>query len=172
VRVAGAARPALDAVKAAAASVNPGIVLEFTVVSEQLRQSLARDELMAALAGAFGVLAALLATIGLYGVIAYMVARRQNEIGVRIALGAGRGTVVGMVMREAAVLLGAGLVAGTALALWATRAAAGFLFGIKPNDPLTFAGAIALLAAVALLASYAPALRASRVEPIEALRQD
>jgi ABC-type antimicrobial peptide transport system permease subunit len=105
-------------------------------------------------------------------VIAYMVARRRNEIGVRIALGANRGSVIGLVLREAVVLLGAGLVIGTGLALWATRAASTMLFGLKPNDPATFAGAIALLAAVALLASYAPARRASRVEPMQALRED
>jgi ABC-type antimicrobial peptide transport system permease subunit len=127
---------------------------------------------MAALAGAFGILAAVLATVGLYGVIAYMVAKRQNEIGVRIALGAGRGTVIGLVMREAAVLVAAGVAIGTGLALWATRAVDKMLFGLKPNDPATFAGAIALLAAVALLASYAPALRAARVEPMQALRED
>jgi putative ABC transport system permease protein len=172
VRISGPARPALDNVKATIAAVHPGIVIDFRIMSAQVKESLARDRLMAALAGAFGVIAGLLATIGLYGVIAYMVARRRNEIGVRIALGAGRGNVIALVLREAVLLIAAGLVAGTGLALWATRTADKLLFGLKPNDPATFAGAIALLAAVALLASYAPALRASRVEPIEALRQD
>ena len=122
--------------------------------------------------GAFGILAALLATIGLYGVIAYMVARRRNEIGVRLALGAGRARVIGMVLREAVGLLAAGLAIGTALARWATGAAEKMLFGLKPGDPATFAAAIALLAAVALIASYAPARKASRVEPMQALREE
>ena len=127
-------------VKSAVAAVNPGIIIDFTILSAQVRESLMRDRLMAVLAGAFGILAALLATIGLYGVIAYMVARRQNEIGVRLALGAGRGRVIGLVLREAVGLLAAGLVIGTALARWATGAAEKMLFGLKPNDPATFAG--------------------------------
>ena len=171
-RISGPPRQALDQVKAAVAAVNPGIVIEFHLMSARLRDTLTRDRLMAALAGAFGILAGLLATIGLYGVISYMVARRQNEIGVRIALGAGRGRVIRLVLREAVGLLAAGLVVGTGLALWITRTAQKLLFGLKPNDPATYAGAIALLAAVALLASYAPARRAARVEPMQALRED
>ncbi len=167
-----APKQALESVKAAAAALNPNIIVEFRVLSTQVRDSLTRDRLMAVLAGAFGVLAGLLATIGLYGVIAYMVARRRNEIGVRIALGAGRSNVIGLVLREAAGLLAAGRVIGTGLALWATRAAEKILFGLKPNDPRTFAGAIVLLAAVALAASYAPARKASKVEPMEALRTE
>jgi ABC-type antimicrobial peptide transport system permease subunit len=172
VRIAGAPRTAFDSIKAAAAAVNPNVIVQFTPLSALVRDSLTRDRLMAVLAGAFGVLAGLLATIGLYGVIAYMVARRRNEIGVRIALGAGRGNVIGLVLREAVVLLAAGLVLGTGFALWATRAAKALLFGLKPNDPATFVGAVALLAAVALVASYAPARRASKVEPMDALRTD
>jgi len=159
-------------VKGAVAEVHPGIVIEFHVMSTQLQESLMRDRLMATLAGAFGFLAAVLATLGLYGVIAYMVARRRNEIGVRMALGADRGRVVRLVLREATLLLAVGLVVGTGLALWAGRAASAMLFGLKANDPATFAGAIALLAAVALIASYAPARRASRVEPMQALREE
>src|SRR6202043_2969176 len=110
-------------VKAAVAEVHPGIVIEFHVMTAQLQESLRRARLMATLAGAFGFLAAVLATLGLYGVTAYMVARRRNEIGVRIALGAARGRVVRLVLREAALLLAAGLAIGTGLALWAGRAA-------------------------------------------------
>jgi predicted permease len=159
-------------VKAAVAEVHPGIVIEFHVMTAQLQESLLRDRLMATLAGAFGCLAGVLATLGLYGVIAYMVARRRNEIGVRMALGADRGRVVRLVLREAALLLLVGLAIGTGLALWAGRAASTMLFGLKANDPATFAGAIGLLAVVALLASYAPARRASRVEPMQALREE
>ena len=171
-RISGPAQRVFGGVKAAIAAVNPGIIIDFKILSAQIRESLMRDRLMAVLAGAFGVLAALLATIGLYGVIAYMVARRQNEIGVRLALGAGRARVIGMVLREAVGLVAAGLVIGTALARWATGAAEKMLFGLKPSDPATFAAAIALLAAVALIASYAPARKASRVEPMQALREE
>jgi ABC-type antimicrobial peptide transport system permease subunit len=120
----------------------------------------------------FGGLAAVLATIGLYGVMSYMVARRRNEIGIRMALGAGRRDVVRMVMGEAAVLLLAGVVVGTGLAIAAGRAAATLLFGLRPGDPATLALAAGGLAVVAMLASYLPALRASRLEPIEALREE
>jgi putative ABC transport system permease protein len=171
-RTSGPMRQVFDGVKSTVAGVNPGMIIDFKVLSTQVRESLMRDRLMAVLAGAFGILAALLATIGLYGVIAYMVARRQNEIGVRLALGAGRGRVIGMVLREAVGLLAAGLIIGTALARWATGAAEKMLFGLKPSDPATFAAAIALLATVALVASYAPARKASRVEPMQALREE
>jgi predicted permease len=159
-------------VKAAVAEVHPEIAIQFQVMTAQLQDSLMRDRLMATLAGSFGFLAAVLATLGLYGVIAYMVARRRNEIGVRIALGADRSRVVRLVLREAALLLAAGLGIGTGLALWAGRAASAMLFGLKANDPVTFAGAIGLLAVVALIASYAPARRASRLEPMQALREE
>jgi len=159
-------------VRATIGEVHPGIVIEFHVMTSQLQESLMRDRLMATLAGAFGFLAAVLATLGLYGVIAYMVARRRNEIGVRMALGADRGRVVRLVLREAALLLAVGLAIGTGLALWAGRAASAMLFGLKANDAATIAAAIALLAVVALIASYAPARRASRVEPMQALREE
>src|SRR5206468_9711036 len=107
------------------------------------------------------VLAALVATIGLYGVMSYMVARRRNEIGIRMALGADSRDVVRMVMREAAVLLGAGLVVGGVMAIVAARTATAMLFGLQPWDPPTLAGAVLALAAVAIVASYLPALRAS-----------
>ena len=150
--------------------MNPGFVLEFRVMTVQIEESLLRDRLMAVLAGAFGVLAALLAAIGLYGVIAYMVARRQNEIGVRMALGADRASVVRLVLREAMMLLAAGLVIGVGLALWAGRAAATLLFGLKPNDAVTFVVASVLLAVVAAAAGYVPARRASGMDPMDALR--
>ncbi|HEY1497368.1 MAG TPA: ABC transporter permease [Candidatus Solibacter sp.] len=162
----------MRSVKAAIAQVHPAIGVEFHSLSDRVQESVRRDRLMAMLAGAFGLLAAVLATLGLYGVIAYMVARRRNEIGVRVALGADRGRVVRLVLREALLLLAVGLVIGTGLALWAGRAAGALLFGLKPYDPPTLAMAILLLAAVALLASYWPAQRASRMEPMSALRED
>ncbi|HKE24023.1 MAG TPA: ABC transporter permease [Bryobacteraceae bacterium] len=159
-------------VKAAAAEVSPATSVEFTVLTKQLADTLLRDRLMATLAGAFGLLAGVLATIGLYGVMAYTVARRRNEIGIRIALGAGRAGVVGLVLREAAVLLGCGLAIGVGLALWLGRAARSLLFGLKPSDGATLAAAMLLLAAVALAASFVPARRASRLEPMQALREE
>jgi putative ABC transport system permease protein len=156
----------------AVAEIHPGLGVDFTVLTTQLKESLMRDRLMAALAGAFGFLAGLLAVLGLYGVIAYMVARRRNEIGVRIALGASRGRVITLVLREAILLLAIGLVLGTALAAWAGQAAASLVYGMTPRDPLTLGGAAVLLAIVALIASYGPAWRASRLQPMEALRDE
>jgi putative ABC transport system permease protein len=157
---------------AAVAEVNAGFGLDFRVLSTQLNESLMRDRLMAALAGAFGLLAGTLAVLGLYGVIAYMVARRRNEIGVRIALGASRGRVIRLVLREAMLLLLAGLILGTILSAWAGQAAASLLYGLKPRDPATLGGAVALLAIIALIASYGPAWRASRLQPMDALRDE
>ncbi|SPE37604.1 membrane hypothetical protein [Candidatus Sulfopaludibacter sp. SbA3] len=159
-------------IQASVAQVHPAIGIAVHSLSGQIQGSLMRDRLMAMLAGSFGVLAAMLATLGLYGVIAYMVARRRNEIGVRVALGADRARVLRLVLREAALLLAVGLTVGLGLALWAGRAAGALLFGLKPNDPPTLAMAVLLLAAVALLASYWPALRASRMEPMSALREE
>jgi putative ABC transport system permease protein len=158
--------------EAAVAGIHPGLGVDFTVLTTRIKQSIMRDRLMAALAGAFGLLAGLLAVLGLYGVIAYMVARRRNEIGVRIALGASRGRVIALVLREAILLLAIGLMLGAALAAWAGQAAASLVYGMKPRDPLTLGGACALLAIVALLASYGPARRASRLQPMAALRDE
>jgi ABC-type antimicrobial peptide transport system permease subunit len=120
----------------------------------------------------FGLLAALLATIGLYGVISYMVACRSGEIGIRMALGANRGDIVGMVMREAGTLLVIGLVGGAVLSLFAARAAAALLYGLKPGDPLTLAGSALILSAAAAAASFLPARRAARLDPMAALREE
>ena len=170
VRTAGRPQDAFHTLKAAIAAVNPGFVLELRVMTVQIEESLLRDRLMAVLAGAFGVLAALLAAIGLYGVIAYMVARRQNEIGVRMALGADRASVMRLVLREAMMLLAAGLVIGIGLALWLGQAAAKLLFGLKPNDAVTFVAASVLLGVAAAAAGYVPARRASGMDPMDALR--
>jgi putative ABC transport system permease protein len=159
-------------VTAALAQMNSSIVLQFQTMETQVRDSLLRERLMATLSGFFGALAALIATIGLYGVMSYMVARRRNEIGIRMALGAGRADVVRMVMREATLLLGAGLIVGIALAIAAARTATTLLFGLQPWDPSTLAIAAVALAAVAALASYLPAVRASRLEPTIALREE
>jgi len=172
VRTAGRPQDAFHALKAAVAAVNPSFILEFKVMTVQIAESLQRDRLMAVLAGVFGVLAGVLAAIGLYGVIAYMVARRQNEIGVRMALGADRASVIRLVLREAMMLLAAGLVIGIGLALWAGQAAAKMLFGLKPNDAATFVAASVLLTVATAAAGYVPARRASGMDPMDALRME
>jgi predicted permease len=171
-RVAGSTGNLLSSIKAGVADINPTIGIEFRSFSAQLRESLLRERLMATLSGGFGVLAGLLAGLGLYGVIAYMVARRRNEIGVRIALGANRGRVIRLVLREAMVLLVVGLIAGVLISLWAGRAAAALLFGLKPYDLVSMFAASLLLAGIALLASYLPARRAAALEPMAALRDE
>jgi len=158
--------------KRAAEKVDPQMSIQFVPFKTQVEDSLLRDRLMATLSSFFGFLAAALATVGLYGVISYMVARRRSEIGIRMALGASRSNVLRLVLNEAAVLLSAGLIVGTVLALSSGKAAETLLFGLKPTDPLTIAMAVSLLACVALLASFFPALRAARTEPMAALREE
>jgi putative ABC transport system permease protein len=164
--------PLISLVKQAAGGINPAMVLNFTVFRTQIREGLLREQLMAMLSGFFGALALVLAMVGLYGVISYMVVQRRNEIGVRMALGASRRGILLMVLQEAAVLLGIGLASGTALALFAGRAATSLLYGLKPTDPLTLAAAILGMTAVALLASLLPAQRAASVNPMVALREE
>jgi len=167
---------ALDSLTASVESsilqVSPNVVIEFSVFRRQIRDTLQRERLMASLSGFFGFLAGVLATIGLYGVISYMVVRRRNEIGIRMALGADRGRVLSLIMREAALLLAIGLALGAGISLASTRAASSLLFGLKAHDPLTFALAAVTLAAVAAAASYLPAIRAARIHPTEALREE
>jgi putative ABC transport system permease protein len=153
-------------------AANPGIAFNFRVFKTQIRESLVRERLMATLSGFFGALAALLASIGLYGVLSYAVAQRTQEIGVRLALGADRGRIVKMIMREATLLLVIGLAVGILLALAAAKTAGALLYGLQPHDPATYLLAVTLLAAVAAAASYLPARRASRVDPMVALRCD
>jgi ABC-type antimicrobial peptide transport system permease subunit len=171
-RVQGPPGPVMKAAKAAMAEVDSSMNLSFRSLSGQLEDSLLRERLVATLSGAFGLLAELLATLGLYGVISYMVGRRQSEIGVRMALGADRASIIRLVLREAMLLLAVGLVVGTAIVLWAGRAAASMLFGLKPYDPVSLFTAAALLAAIALAASYIPARRAAALDPMIALRDE
>jgi predicted permease len=152
--------------------VNPEIAIEMRVIGQSVRDGLVRERLMAALSAAFGALAGLLAAIGIYGVMSYTVTRRANEIGIRLAMGASRGGVLRLVIGEAVWLVGAGIFIGTALGLGAAKAARSLLFGLQPGDPLTMASAIALLATIGLIASYLPARRASRVDPMNVLRQE
>ncbi len=131
-----------------------------------------QDRLLARLSIAFGVVAVLLAAIGLYGVLSYGVARRTNEIGIRKALGAREGTLIGMIMRETSWLVVVGMIAGAAASVAATRLITSRLYGLSPNDPTTFTVAIVGLMLIATLAAWLPAYRASRVDPLIALRQE
>jgi len=171
VRTSGDAASADAAIRRAAAAegarISPVVVLR-----DQVREGLARERLLSWLSGMFGVIAGLLAAIGLYGVMSYTVARRSNEIAIRVALGAASRDVLGLMLRQAARLVVAGLAFGAAAALAASRAARTLLFGLEPNDPATFVGAAILLTAVALIAAYLPAARASRVSPIVGLRAE
>jgi putative ABC transport system permease protein len=166
----------IDAVIPAAArkiaEVNPLIDIDFSILSDTIRNGLVRERLMAALSGAFGVLAGLLAAVGLYGVMSYTVARRSNEIGIRLAMGARGGDVLKMVIAEAGWMVGAGVVIGVVLGLGAANAARTLLFGLQPTDAVTLVSAAALLIAIGLTASYLPARRASRLDPVTTLRQD
>lgn len=171
-RLTGPPGAVMDRANKAIGQINAQIGIEYRPFSVQLQESLLREKLMATLSGGFGILAGLLSTLGLYGVIAYMVARRRNEIGLRMALGASRGHITAVVLREAAVLVFAGLAAGLLLVLWAGRTAETLLYGLAANDVSTLAVAGAVLAGVALLASYLPSRRAAAIDPIAALREE
>jgi len=169
---AGAPTALIPGVKSAIAEVNRDVSLQFSTLATQVDESLIRERLLATLSGFFGALALLLATIGLYGVMSYNVARRRNEIGIRMALGAEQQRVLNMVLREVGILIGIGLAIGTGAALATTRLLESFLYGIKSSDPLTLSLAAAVLALVAAVAGYLPAHRASRLDPMAALREE
>jgi putative ABC transport system permease protein len=141
-------------------------------MGEHLAAALVPSQVAAGLFGVFGVLALLLAAFGVYGVTAYAVSRRTHEIGVRMALGARAPDVLRLVVVEGMSLVGVGLAAGLLVALLATRAVEGALYGVSATDPLTFAGVTLLLALAALLACLVPARRATRVDPMVALRYE
>ena len=162
----------IPAVKSIAAEVSPGITLEFNTFEEQVSASLRRPRLLATLSGFFAALALTLAVIGLYGMVAYGVARRRSEIGVRLALGAARGRVLRMVLADAGKLALVGIVAGVATALGTTRLLQSFLYGLTANDTRTLALSAVLLGGAAMAASLLPAWRAASLDPTETLREE
>ena len=145
---------------------------EVKPVTLRIRESLYTDRLIAVLASAFGLLATLMSAIGLYGVVAYAVARRTAEIGLRMALGALPGDVLRMVLGEAGRMAAAGIAIGLAAAFGLSRLVESQLFGVKAADPAIYAGAALVLAAVAMAAALAPGWRASRIQPVEALKDE
>jgi len=147
-------------------------VADITTQSRRIDQTISQERTFAQLCACFGALALLMACVGLYGTMAYAVARRTGEIGIRMALGATRGRVVRMILREVAVLSAFGLLVGLVAAYQTTVFLKSFLFGVKPNDPFAIGGSVAILIACALLAGYLPAFRASRIDPMAALRNE
>jgi ABC-type antimicrobial peptide transport system permease subunit len=137
-----------------------------------LGQGLWAPRMGAFLMGAFGLLALLLATVGIYGVLAYSVAQRTQEVGIRMALGASRASVLGLIVKQGMTLVGIGVCIGIVGALGLARLMASLLFGVKASDPLTFAAATLVLAAVAFVATYLPARRATAVDPVVMLRYE
>lgn len=153
--------------------IDPNVpVYQLRTTDEQIDNSLRTERLVASLSSVFGLLATLLAVIGLYGVMAYTVARRTREIGIRMALGAVQGSVVWMVMSEVLVLIAIGIAAGLPIALALGQLAQSQLYGLAPHDALTLSMAAVTLAAVAGLAGFVPAMRASRIDPMQALRYE
>jgi putative ABC transport system permease protein len=162
----------IPAARAAIGQVNRGISLEFRNFETQVDESLLQPKLVALLSAFFGGLALLLAMIGLYGVTAYGVARRQAEIGIRMALGAQPGVVIWLVLREVAVMLAIGTALGLAASVAAGRLVASLLYGMKPHDMAPLAVAALLLTAATGMAAYLPARRAARLDPMTALREE
>jgi len=162
----------ISAVREKLSQLYPTMRVSYHLYQTEIQDGLVRERLMAMLSGFFGALAALLATIGLYGVISYIIAMRRNEIGIRMALGASRRDVTGIVLRQTLGLLALGVGIGLALALAATSGARALLYGLGPNDPLSLIGAAVFLAIVALAASFWPAYRATRHDPMKALRYE
>jgi predicted permease len=172
VRIAQSPNVAVAQIKSVAARVDPRFGLKFTALSDQVARTLVRERMLAALSGFFGALALLLAMIGLYGVMAYMVTRRKVEIGIRVALGATRARIVGLVLGDVFRMMLVGIILGGVGAIVLSRLLVTFLYGVTPNDPRTVLMAVGALTVAAFVAGAIPARRAASMEPLEALRED
>jgi putative ABC transport system permease protein len=173
VRTSGSAAESVPSIVAAARSADAGVpVYRAVAMTDRLRVILAPQLAGTALLGVFSVLAVVIASLGIYGVVAYGVSQRTREIGIRIALGAQSDAILRLVVGRTAVFVGAGIVIGIAVAIPLGRAAAGFLYGVGSTDVATFAGTIGMMVLIAGAAAYLPARRAMRAEPLRALRTD
>jgi ABC-type antimicrobial peptide transport system permease subunit len=153
------------------ANINPDLtIVSFKSLDYQVADNFNGERLISRLTGLFGLLALTIASVGLYGITSYSVARRTNEIGVRMALGANRGNVVSLVMSRALVLVAVGLAIGIPIALLAGRLMRTQLYGVRTYDPMTLAAAVVVLSSSAALAGFIPARRAASIEPMHALR--
>lgn len=171
-RTSGEAWPLAPSVTTLIEDVHPMISFRFTTLSEQVAASLTRPRILAVLSGFFGAVAILLAMIGLYGTLSYRVTSRRAEIGVRLALGAARTRVLGMVLGEVGRLVIVGVALGAVVALASTRLLGTFLFGVTASDPVTLALSAVALAVVAMTAGALPAWRAARLDPMVTLREE
>jgi ABC-type antimicrobial peptide transport system permease subunit len=173
VRTAANDASVIAAIREAVAGVDSELpIFDVRTQNEQIASTVSQERLFVVLTSAFATLALVLACVGIYGIVANTVARRTNEIGIRIALGAARRQVLLMILREAAILSAIGAVMGAAASMGQTRYIQSMLFGVEPIDPATIAGAVVLMLLVALLAGWMPARRASRLEPMAALRHE
>jgi predicted permease len=173
VRTAGDPAASADLVRSVAGRVDPDLPLyNVKTLESQISESIVRDRLVAWLTSLFGLVAVILAALGLYGVVAFSVARRTREIGVRIAMGARKGDILVLVLRQTGLLVIAGILAGICGAFAVTRLFASLLYETKPSDPAAFVAATLVLTAAAALASYLPARRAARTDPVIALRHE
>jgi predicted permease len=170
VRFAGPSASMINETRKAIQTMDSSLSLEFSLLSDQVNDSLRQQDLIAGLSSLFSILALALACIGIYGVVACNISRRTSEIGVRMALGARRSDVLGMILRQSLLLVGSGIAAGIPAAILASRLMRSMLFGVDPGDPLTIALTIAAMTTTAILAAFGPARRASRIDPMEALR--
>jgi ABC-type antimicrobial peptide transport system permease subunit len=162
----------IAAVKQRVARLDPSIHMGTSVLKTQIREGLARERLLAWLSGFFGVLAAALVMIGLYGLVSYTTLLRRNELGIRLALGAQRGNILWLVLRQGLNLAVVGIAIGLVGALALTHFLSSLLFDLKPTDPATLIATPLLLVAVASIACWLPARRAAKVDPMEALRYE
>jgi hypothetical protein len=173
VRTEGDAAPVAETVREVLHELDPLIPLaQVRPLVNVRRESMAREQLLLALLGVFGVGALVLATVGVYAVTSRAARRRTQEIGIRIALGAGAPDVMGLMLRHGLRVVGVGLAAGLVAALLGTRLLESLLYGVAPTDPATLAAVVALLGGVALVACYVPARRATKVDPLTSLRAE
>jgi ABC-type antimicrobial peptide transport system permease subunit len=173
IRFAGDAGGLESLVRRTLANINPNLtILDFKSLDYQVAGNFIEERLISRLTLLFGLLALVLASVGLYGITAYSVARRTSEIGLRMALGANRGDVVALVLRGASLQVGIGLAIGIPVALLGGHFMASQLYGVRTYDPLTLAGAVVVLSAFAGVAGFIPARRAASIEPMNALRTE